>query len=175
VLSSSAVGNEKDIPCVVCDQNVTGTVWLLCAACEVPAHKECWDRRGSCPVFGCGSRETMDPAAAIFRKKTALVPRPGEAPLSPQQHALQQQIHVLQLSEGTRQGRQGWLFGAGLAGWVASLAIASSVPAFYMLGGAWFLAFIAAAGFLELRIWQAARHRRELEKRIGQGDGAAAR
>ena len=151
------MGHGKDVPCVVCGGDVAGTVWVLCSACEVPAHKACWDARGTCPVFACGSRETVDPAAAIFRKK-AVVASPAAPPAVPGE------ADALQLARTALQDRQARFFLAGLKGWIVSLLIASTYPSFYMFGAAWFLAFLMGAGGLELRGWQLSRKLRDLEK-----------
>lgn len=155
------MGHEKDVPCVFCGGDVAGTVWVLCSACEVPCHKSCWDGKGACPVFGCGATQVIDPATALFRKKTPVVPAVvAEGPAV----ALRREIDALTVEESARQDRQAKAFGVALAGWALSLILASSAPSFYVFGAAWFLVFLGAAGVMEVRGWMAKRRRRELEK-----------
>ena len=164
------MSDEKHVPCVFCGGDVAGTVWVLCATCEVPAHRSCWDGRGSCPVFGCASTAAVDPSAALYRKKPGAVVPASEGAVA-QVQAIRREIDALQIAESTRQDRQAKAFGVALGGWAVSLVIASSVPAFYAIGAAWFLAFLGTAGVLEVRGWLSERRRRELE-RTAQGASA---
>lgn len=166
------MGHEKDVPCVFCGGDVAGTVWVLCATCEVPCHKSCWDGRGSCPVYGCTSTQAVDPATAMFRKK----PGAGQAAVvaagaagdgaASQAVAVRREIDALEIADVVRQDRQAKLFGTALGGWALSLVLAGSFPAFYMLGAGWFLTFLTAAGLLEVRGWLSDRRRRELERTV---------
>lgn len=170
------MGSEKDVPCVFCGGNVSGTVWILCAACQVPAHKSCWDERGSCPVLDCGSKDVLDPAAALFRKNAPGRPAAAPAPTPPAVlpgaalpavSDTRRELDTLDVAEAGRQTLQAKTFAVALAGWGASLVLATRFPVFYVLGAGWFLAFLSAAAMLEVQGWRAARRREEL-KRSGE-------
>jgi hypothetical protein len=90
---ADAVANNdadvKQVPCAYCGTTVVGTAFVLCAACEVPLHRDCWTEGGRCPAFACGSTAALDPALAIFRRPrttsgsitTVVTPaKPGTAP-----------------------------------------------------------------------------------------------
>lgn len=151
-----------------CGGDVAGTVWLLCSACHVPAHKSCWDERGSCPVLDCASTSTLDPAAAIFRKK------PGEGPAAPDRAAAppaslpalteaRRELDALEVADAVRHERQARSFAIALAGWAASLLLAAKFPVFYVLGAGWFLMWMSGAVVLEVQGWLAARKRKDRE------------
>lgn len=162
------MGHEKDVPCVFCGGDVAGTVWVLCATCEVPCHKSCWDAKGTCPVFGCGATQAVDPATALFRKKPGAVVVAPEGPAV----AIRREIDALLITESERQHRQAKAFGVALVGWAGGLVLGSSNPVFYTVGAVWFLVFLGMAGILEMAGWISARRRRELEK---TAQGASAR
>src|SRR5437016_3873189 len=86
----------KDVPCAFCDTSVVGRVFVLCAQCEVPLHRDCWEASGNCPAYACGSTSYLDPALVIFRKpKAALVvteksvPAASTTALTPQERRSQ--------------------------------------------------------------------------------------
>lgn len=164
------MGHEKDVPCVFCGGDVAGTVWHLCAACHVPAHTSCWDERGACPVLECGSTKTLDPAAAIFRKK------PGEGPATPDALSAQpaastlpaltearRELDALEVADALRHERQARSFAIALAGWAASLVLAAKFPVFYVLGAGWFLTWMSGAVVLEVQGWLSGRRRKSRE------------
>lgn len=59
---------DKDVPCSFCGASVVATLFVSCAACDVPAHRECWAANGKCSAFACGSERFVDPAVRIYRK-----------------------------------------------------------------------------------------------------------
>lgn len=71
---------QKDVPCAYCDTSVCGAAFVLCATCEVPVHRDCWNESGSCPAYGCGDTRPLDPAEALFRKSTSPTLLVGHAP-----------------------------------------------------------------------------------------------
>ena len=59
---------EKDVPCAYCDASVVGASFVICSACAVPIHRDCWKDGGEkCPTYACGSTAATDPALALFR------------------------------------------------------------------------------------------------------------
>ena len=58
---------QKDVPCAYCDTSVVSSAFVLCEACEVPVHADCWKEGGKCPTYACGCTRTIDPALALFR------------------------------------------------------------------------------------------------------------
>lgn len=69
---------NKDVPCAFCGASIVGRLFVVCGRCDVPMHHDCWAVSGSCPAYGCGSNESLDPALVIYRRPaapaTALVP-----------------------------------------------------------------------------------------------------
>lgn len=74
---------SKDVPCAYCDTSVVGRTFVLCEACEVPVHADCWQEGGKCPTYACGCVKAVDPALALFRGARAAAPvaiTPAPAP-----------------------------------------------------------------------------------------------
>jgi hypothetical protein len=70
----------KEVPCAYCDTSVVGTSFVMCSACDVPVHRDCWGEAARCPTYACGSTEVVDPAVALFRKP-AKASAAADAPL----------------------------------------------------------------------------------------------
>lgn len=60
---------SKDVPCAYCDTSVVGHAFVMCASCEIPVHRDCWQEAQVCPAYACGNTKALDPAEALFRKK----------------------------------------------------------------------------------------------------------
>lgn len=63
----------KEVPCAFCGASVVGSLFVVCGACDVPMHHDCWGVSATCPAYGCGSSEAVDPAIALFRRASAPV------------------------------------------------------------------------------------------------------
>lgn len=63
----------KEVPCAFCGASVVGSLFVVCGACDVPMHHDCWGVSATCPAYGCGSSEAVDPAIALFRRAAAPV------------------------------------------------------------------------------------------------------
>lgn len=44
---------------------------MLCAVCDVPMHRDCWQESSRCPAFGCLSTAVEDPAIRLYRPRVA--------------------------------------------------------------------------------------------------------
>jgi hypothetical protein len=101
-VAAIATGPEagSKVICSVCNGTISGTVWVLCARCEVPIHKGCWEYAGQCPIYGCASREWHEPVELLLRPRAAVqidnpsggvaAPTPPSAPVpakSPEERA----------------------------------------------------------------------------------------
>jgi hypothetical protein len=42
--------------CKVCLEPITGGQITVCAACNTPHHRDCWDYVGACSIYGCNSK-----------------------------------------------------------------------------------------------------------------------
>ncbi len=45
--------------CGVCGQPIPNEQLVLCAKCQTPHHRDCWDFNGRCSTFGCGTSHTQ--------------------------------------------------------------------------------------------------------------------
>lgn len=86
---------DKDVPCAFCGVSVVGGTFVICSACDVPLHRDCWSVNGKCPAYACGSMTPLDPAIAHYRNPgtRCLVPGPGSdhapVPVSETQRRIQ--------------------------------------------------------------------------------------
>jgi hypothetical protein len=54
---SSAVDDDTGPPiCKVCGEPISGGVVIVCAACNTPHHRDCWDYVGACSIYGCDGK-----------------------------------------------------------------------------------------------------------------------
>ena len=49
--------------CGVCGAALSGEI-VVCARCNTPQHRECWQYTGGCATYGCGGRQCSVPAVA---------------------------------------------------------------------------------------------------------------
>ena len=42
--------------CKVCGEPISGGVVVVCAACNTPHHRDCWDYVGACSIYGCNGK-----------------------------------------------------------------------------------------------------------------------
>lgn len=61
----------KDVPCAFCGATIVSRLFVVCGSCEVPMHQDCWAVSATCPAYGCGSNEVLDPAVVIYRRPRA--------------------------------------------------------------------------------------------------------
>jgi hypothetical protein len=53
----NAKNTEGDPPiCKVCLEPITGGPTVVCAACNTPHHRDCWEYIGSCSIYGCSGK-----------------------------------------------------------------------------------------------------------------------
>lgn len=69
--SSSSTAAEK-VHCSICNQRIQGSDWVVCASCDVPIHRACWDYNGKCPIFGCDSTVGRDPLELLLKPKATV-------------------------------------------------------------------------------------------------------
>ena len=54
---SGAVDEDLGPPiCKVCGEPISGGVVIVCAACNTPHHRDCWDYVGACSIYGCDGK-----------------------------------------------------------------------------------------------------------------------
>jgi len=42
--------------CKVCGEPISGGEVVVCAACNTPHHRDCWDYVGACSIYGCNGK-----------------------------------------------------------------------------------------------------------------------
>jgi hypothetical protein len=89
--------DDKTVPCVFCGESIVGRDFVLCSACDVPAHRECWTQAGRCPAYACGNREHLEPAVAMYRRREVVLRHPPPVPVArpPARPTRSEQIQTL--------------------------------------------------------------------------------
>ncbi len=42
--------------CKVCGEAIAGGAVIVCAACNTPHHRDCWEYVGACSIYGCNGK-----------------------------------------------------------------------------------------------------------------------
>ena len=42
--------------CKVCGEPITAGAVIVCAACNTPHHRDCWEYVGACSIYGCNGK-----------------------------------------------------------------------------------------------------------------------
>lgn len=64
------VSNNKVI-CPYCQTAIrVGEENILCSACKMPHHRECWVENGKCTTYGCKGQMKPNPRIAAYRRQT---------------------------------------------------------------------------------------------------------
>ena len=55
IVAAGAASPEDAGPplCKVCGELIGDMPWVVCAACQTPHHRDCWEFIGACSIFGC--------------------------------------------------------------------------------------------------------------------------
>jgi hypothetical protein len=63
IVDDPASADEPDGPptCKVCLEPITDGPIVVCAVCNTPHHRDCWDYVGACSIYGCNSKVGVSP------------------------------------------------------------------------------------------------------------------
>jgi len=55
------IGIYRNGRCYICNEPIlSDQLWGICLYCDMPYHKECWDRNYGCNKFGCAGNDRID-------------------------------------------------------------------------------------------------------------------